>query len=73
LLLTIPPGKQRFLILARPAKPLPPDLDYEATDTMLERLREQHGAMVHRLVEDCDAWGQLIAQPWKIMSIGHRE
>ena len=33
----IPPGKQRFLILARPAKPLPPDLDYAATDTMLER------------------------------------
>ena len=33
----IPSGKQRFLILARPAKPLPPDLDYAATDTMLER------------------------------------
>ena len=31
------PGKQRFLILTRPAKPLPPDLDYAATDTMLER------------------------------------
>ncbi len=21
----------------------------------------------------CDAWNKLVAQPWKIMSIGHRE
>ena len=47
----VPPGKQRFLILARPAKPLPPDLDYAGTDAMLERLGDEHGAMVHRLVD----------------------
>ncbi len=56
----VPPGKQRFLILARPAKPLPPDLDYAGTDAMLERLREEHGAMVHRLVEDIAGYAILI-------------
>ncbi len=56
----IPPGKQRFMILARPAKPLPPDLDYAGTDAMLERLREEHGAMVHRLVEDIAGYAILI-------------
>ena len=31
-------GKQRFLILARPAKPLPPTLDYAGTDRMLAEI-----------------------------------
>ena len=56
----VPPGKQRFLILARPAKPLPPDLDYAGTDAMLERLGDEHGAMVHRLVEDIAGYAILI-------------
>ena len=26
------------------------------------------------IVDDCcEAWNKLVAQPWKIMSIGHRE
>ena len=56
----VEPGKQRFLILARPAKPLPPDLDYEGTDRMLERLRDEHGALVHRLVEDVAGYAILL-------------
>ena len=56
----VPPGRQRFLILARPAKPLPPDLDYAGTDAMLDRLGEEHGAMVHRLVEDIAGYAILI-------------
>lgn len=45
-------GQHRFLILARPAKPIPPDLDYEGTDRLLLEMREKHGAQVYRLVED---------------------
>ncbi len=56
----VEPGKQRFLILARAAKPLPPDLDYEGTDRMLARLRDEHGALVHRLVEDIAGYAILI-------------
>ena len=53
-------GKQRFLILARPAKPLPPNLDYNGTDQMLEQIREKYGATVHRLVEDIGGYAILI-------------
>ena len=56
----VPPGKERFLILARPAKPLPPDLDYASTDTMLASMREEHGAIIHRLVEDIAGYAILI-------------
>ena len=56
----VEPGKERFLILARPAKPLPPDLDYEGTDAMLARLRDDYGAIVHRLVEDIAGYAILI-------------
>ena len=56
----MPAGKQRFLILARPAKPLPPDLDYAGTDAMLERIAAEHGAMVHRLVEDIAGYAILV-------------
>ncbi len=56
----VPEGKQRFLILARPAKPLPPDLDYAGTDAMLERIAAEHGAMVHRLVEDIAGYAILV-------------
>ena len=58
--LPIEAGKQRFLILARPAKPLPPDLDYQGTDLMLERIRDKYGAIVHRLVEDVAGYSILI-------------
>lgn len=53
-------GKQRFLILARPAKPLPPTLDYEGTDRMLEGIKERYGATIHRLVEDVAGYAILI-------------
>jgi hypothetical protein len=56
----IEPGKQRFLILARPAKPLPPTLDYAGTDRMLDAIREKYGAIVHRLVEDVAGYAILI-------------
>lgn len=56
----IEPGKQRFLILARPAKPLPPDLDYAGTDRMLDEIAEKYGAMVHRLVEDIAGYAILV-------------
>ena len=58
--LPIEAGKQRFLILARPAKPLPPDLDYEGTERMLEQMRDKYGAIVHRLVEDVAGYAILI-------------
>jgi hypothetical protein len=58
--LPVEPGKQRFLILARPAKPLPPDLDYEGTDRMLDDIRKKYGAQVHRLVEDIAGYAILI-------------
>ena len=58
--LPIEAGKQRFLILARPAKPLQPDLDYQGTDLMLERIRDKYGAIVHRLVEDVAGYSILI-------------
>jgi muconolactone delta-isomerase len=54
-------GKQRFLILARPAKPLPPNLDYEGTDRLLAKLRDDHGALVHRLVEDVAGYAILVS------------
>jgi muconolactone delta-isomerase len=53
-------GKQRFLILARPAKPLPPNLDYNGTDQRLEQIREKYGATIHRLVEDVAGYAILI-------------
>ena len=53
-------GKQRFLILARPAKPLPPTLDYAETDRMLEAIRDKYGAIIHRLVEDVAGYAILI-------------
>jgi muconolactone delta-isomerase len=56
----IAPGKQRFMILARPAKPLPPDLDYALTDRMLAQMAKEHGALVHRLVEDIAGYAILI-------------
>jgi muconolactone delta-isomerase len=52
--------KQRFLILARPAKPLPPTLDYEGTDRMLAEIKLRYGAIVHRLVEDVAGYAILI-------------
>lgn len=54
-------GKNRFLILARPAKPIPPDLDYEGTDRMLAKVRDEHGAQVYRLVEDVVGYAILIS------------
>ena len=56
----VPDGKQRFLILARPAKPLPPDLDYAGTEAMLARIAAETGAMVHRLVEDIAGYAILV-------------
>jgi hypothetical protein len=53
-------GKQRFLILARPAKPLPPTLDYAGTDRMLAGIAETYGAIIHRLVEDVAGYAILI-------------
>jgi hypothetical protein len=53
-------GKQRFLILARPAKPLPPTLDYAGTDRMLAGIAEKYGAIIHRLVEDVAGYAILI-------------
>ena len=53
-------GKQRFLILARPAKPLPPTLDYAGTDRMLAEIGEKFGAVIHRLVEDVAGYAILI-------------
>jgi muconolactone delta-isomerase len=50
--LPIDANKQRFLILARPAKPLPPTLDYEGTEKMLDDIKVRHGAIVHRIVAD---------------------
>jgi muconolactone delta-isomerase len=58
--LPVEPGKNRFLILVRPAKPLPPDLDYAGTDRMLAQIREQYGAHVYRLVEDVVGYAILI-------------
>ncbi len=52
--------KQRFLILARPSKPLPPTLDYEGTDRMLADIKARYGATVHRLVEDVAGYAILI-------------
>lgn len=46
------PGKERFLVLVRPAKPIPPDADFQETDQYMAWLRSEHGAQVHRLVED---------------------
>jgi muconolactone delta-isomerase len=46
------PGMNRFLILARLAKPVPPTVDFEGTDKLLAKMSEQHGAQVYRLVED---------------------
>ena len=39
---------------------MPPDLDYAGTDAMLDRIAEEHGAMVHRLVEDIAGYAILI-------------
>jgi hypothetical protein len=58
--LPVEAGKQRFLILARPAKPIPPDLDYAGTDRMLIELRDKHGAQVYRLVEDVVGYAILV-------------
>lgn len=46
------PGKERFLALVRPAKPIPPDADFEGTEEYMQYLRDEYGAQVHRLVED---------------------
>jgi muconolactone delta-isomerase len=59
--LPVEPGRNRFLILARPAKPLPPDLDYEGTDRLLAKMREEHGAQVYRLVEDVVGYAILVS------------
>lgn len=59
--LPVEPGKNRFLVLARPAKPIPPELDYEGTDRMLAGIREKHGAQVYRLVEDVVGYAMLIS------------
>lgn len=53
-------GKQRFLILARPAKPLPPSLDCAGTEQMLESIGKKYGAIIHRLVEDVAGYAILI-------------
>lgn len=58
--LPVEPSKQRFLILARPAKPLPPTLDYEGTDKMLQQITEKYGAIVHRLVADVAGYAILV-------------
>lgn len=58
--LPVEPNKQRFLILARPAKPLPPTLDYEGTEKMLEDLKVRYGAIVHRLVADVAGYAILV-------------
>ncbi len=58
--LPVVPGKQRFLILARPAKPTPPTVDFEGTDRMLERMCKEHGAQVYRLVEDICGYAILV-------------
>jgi muconolactone delta-isomerase len=59
--LPVEPGKQRFLILARPAKPLPPTLDYAGTERMLEDIKKRYGAIVHRLVEDVAGYAILVS------------
>lgn len=59
--LPVEAGKQRFLILARPAKPIPPDLDYDGTDRLLVEMREKHGAQVYRLVEDVVGYAILVS------------
>lgn len=46
------PGKERFLVLVRPAKPIPPDADFEGTDRYMAQLHQERGAQVYRLVED---------------------
>ncbi len=58
--LPVEPNKQRFLILARPAKPLPPTLDYEGTDRMLADIQKRYGAIVHRLVADVAGYAILV-------------
>lgn len=58
--IAIEAGKQRFLILARPAKPLPPTLDYAGTDRMLADIATKYGAVIHRLVEDVAGYAILI-------------
>lgn len=58
--LPVEPGKQRFLILARPAKPTAPTVDFAGTDRMLERMQREHGAQVYRLVEDICGYAILL-------------
>ncbi len=58
--LPIEANKQRFLILARPAKPLPPTLDYVGTEKMLEQIKDKYGAIVHRLVADIAGYAILV-------------
>ncbi|MEE9567953.1 MAG: rhodanese-like domain-containing protein [Candidatus Binatia bacterium] len=48
----VEPGKERFLALVRPAKPIPPDADYKGTEEYMQYLHDEYGAQVYRLVED---------------------
>jgi muconolactone delta-isomerase len=54
------PGMNRFMILARLAKPVPPTVDFAGTDKLLAKMREQHGAQVYRLVEDVGGYAILV-------------
>jgi len=48
----VEPGKERFLVLVRPAKPIPVNADFKGTDEYMQSLRDEYGAQVHGLVED---------------------
>ncbi len=59
--LPVEAGKQRFLIMARLAKPVPPTVDFVGTDKLLAKMREEHGAQVYRLVEDVGGYAILVS------------
>lgn len=54
------PGKQRFLILARPAKPVDPGLTYERVDAEMKMLASSEDIQVFTLVEDVIGYAILL-------------
>ena len=53
-------GQQRFLILARLAKPAPPSLDFETVDAQLQALIAPEKIQVYTLVEDVMSYAILM-------------
>ncbi len=72
---TDPPTSRATLFLTLPSRlpelnPVENIWQFLRDNWLFNRVFSSHDDIVDHC---CDAWNKLIAQPWKIMSIGHRE